>query len=282
VSAALVAYIASAFFFVLYERWIAHPGRRAGHAARVGVFLLALGAALEVLAFIRDGQAGIMPFSTPQSSLGGLALGWTIIGILFIVVLRVPLLGVVVSALSVIMLALVSTAPAVAPVHRPVDDKLLTGLGVVVHAFLGYAGYASFFAAALGAGLFLLQDRELRLKRLGPLSDSLPPLQRSTDIIRIGLKSGLYLMGAAIIAAACFLRGTVAPARLARDPNIVALVSILCYTAALFALGRHYGWSRHRVVILAFLLGFIVIAIHAFFIFGGSLVGSSFHSFAGA
>lgn len=279
-NAALIAYIAAAICFVLYERWIADPGKKAGRASRIGVAFLVFGVILEVVAFFDAGIAGEMPFSNPRSSLGGLALGWTVIGILFIVRLRVPLLGIVVSALSVIMMALVSIAPDVQFVQRPVDDRLLTGLGVVVHAFLGYAGYAAFFAAALGAGLFLLQDRELRLKRLGPLSDSLPPLAQSTDIIRVGVKSGLYLMGSAILAASFFLRGTVSPARLIRDPNIVALVGIVLYAAALFILGRKIGWSRHRVVILSFLFGFIVIAIHALFIFGGTILGSTFHSFA--
>ena len=214
-----------------------------------------------------------MPFSDARSALAGLSLGWVVIGVAFIVRMRVFLLGLIVSPLALLASLVVAGAPTRA--HELKAESMIEGLGILAHAVLGYAGYSSFFAAALGAGLFLLQDRELRLKRMGALFDHLPPLDRSAEIMRVGVKSGLYCILTGLLFAMLFLRGAVPPAKLLADTNIRVLVALCLYAGVILILGARWGWTRHRVVIMSFLLGILVMAIHSFFI-----LGETFHTFA--
>lgn len=273
--AALTVYILATATFIFYERRLARAERAVETAGRVGLGLLIFGAALQC------GDLVVIAMETPRlmaahaSVLNALCLGWVLIGIAFIGKLKVPLLGVVIAPLAAAMTLEVAVAATRPPV-LPESMGMLKGLGVVAHAFLGFAGYASFFAAALGAALYLLQDRELRLKRLGPLFDYLPPLERSTLIMRLGVKIGVPLLAAAAVMAGLMLRDAATPADLAADPAIHSLGILWLYAAILLVFGRHYGWTRRHQAILVFLLGLAVMGLQTLLVFGGN-----FHSFPG-
>lgn len=269
-------YLFALVAFVLYERNLIHEDdatrRLAQEAARTGVLLLFMGALAAFADLASDASRGETPFSSSRSALAGLSLGWVLIGVAFILRMRVYLLGLIVTPLALLASLVIATAPRAAHVVKP--ESMIEGFGILIHAVLGYAGYSSFFAAALGAGLYLLQDRELRLKRMGALFDHLPPLDRSTEIMRLGVKCGLYFIVTGILVAMIFLRGTVRPEQLFADANVRVLVVLCLYAAVILGFGTKLGWSKGRVVWMSFLLGILVIVIHAFFI-----LGETFHSF---
>ncbi len=271
--AVLAAYVLATMAFLYYERCFAR-GDAAENAGRVGLGLLLFGAVLQL------GDLAIHAVESPRmlaahaSVLNALCLGWVIIGIAFASQLRVPLLGVVIAPLASLMtleVAIAATRPAV----LPQSAGLLAGVGIMAHAFLGYAGYASFFAAALGAALYLLQDRELRRKRLGPLFEYLPPLARSTFIMKRGVALGVPLLAAAALTAMLLLRDESRRAELVQDPAIRTLFAVWVFSVFVLALGRWHGWTRRRQAALVFLLGLIVIGFQTLLIFGGN-----FHSFS--
>lgn len=271
--ATFAAWLTSSIAFVHYERHLSEDSSQRV-AERIGIALLAIGAVLTAGDIATSALHGRMPFSDSQSAMMGLAFAWVLIGISFIIIMRVTLLGIIVAPLGTLMAGFVLAAPLPEPsVHAGVTE-IREIAGILLHAILGYGGYSAFLAAALGAGLFLLLDRELRLKRLGTLCERLPSLERSAEIIRIGIKSGLYLFFFAILSAMTFLRGFVTPKELLFDSNIHAIIAVSAYSAVLYFLGSRKGWSRPPVVLMTFLLGFFVIAIHVLLIFG-----ASFHSF---
>lgn len=273
--AAFLLYLIAAACFIAYERSLSVSERENERMARAGFWFLLAALAVQFIETGLAASAGHIPFADRKSALGGLAIAWVLIGLVFIRSLRVPLLGAIVAPLAAVMLAIIIGGPDRPPVIRSEETKLIEGVGVVIHAFLGYTGYGAFFAASLGAGLFLLLDRELRLKRMSALLDRLPPLGRAARIMKIGVICGLLLMASAVACAAAFLRHSVPHAKLAADPNIRALFGICVYAALLWLAAWRLGWQRKRIAIGSFLLGVVVILIHAVFIFIGN-----FHDFS--
>lgn len=271
---ALFSYALASLTFLYYERRIA-SGDVAEKAGRAGLALLVLGALLQLADLVLGAVEAPRMMASHASVLNALCLGWVVIGIVFAAQLRVPLLGVVIAPLATVMALEVAVA-AMRPPALPRAAGLLEGLGIVAHAFLGYAGYASFFAAALGAALYLLQDRELRRKRLGPLFEYLPPLARSTSIMKRGVAAGVPLLAAAALTAMALLRDESRRAELAADPAIRTLFAVWLFAVLVMGLGRWHGWTRRRQAALVFLLGLIVIGFQTLLIFGGT-----FHSFSG-
>lgn len=271
----LVLWLAATACFFHYERKLGHAGARQG-IENFGIGLLTAGATTAAFALWQKASMGRMPFTDSQTAVIGLSIVWVMIGISFVVIMRIPLLGLIIAPLAALGAAAAVFAPVAPEITRLSAEGPGETAGVILHALLGFAGYSAFLSAALGAGLFLLLDRELRLKRFSAVAEHLPSLDRSCAIIRVGIKSGLWFFICAIAAASVFLRRIVPPAELIRDSNIHAIAAIFVYATAVFWVGSRKGWSRPAPVMMTLILGFLVIAIHTAFLFG-----VSFHSFVG-
>lgn len=203
-----------------------------------------------------------------MTTLAVLSVAWVAIGFIFIALFRIPLLGIFIAPPAILALIGILAAP-------PASSPSEMSPRIFLHAIFGFAGYAAFFTASLGAGSFFLLDRELRRKHLGALFENLPPLKRATDIMRVGIKSGLYCLGTSVVTAAMFLSDP----DVLRDPNIRGAAGLMAYGAVLFVIGKKRGWGRPETAALTMTLGVVILAIHVLMIFQARLFGAQFHAF---
>ncbi|MGE4542757.1 MAG: c-type cytochrome biogenesis protein CcsB [Pedobacter sp.] len=214
---------------------------------------------------------GFLPLSSLHESLSFFA--WAIVGtyLLFHMRYRLAVLGAFVTPLALVLMIFGSTVPmASAPLNPSLQSVWLP-----VHVGLAFLGDAVFALAAVAGGLYLLQERMLKKKKVSSLFYRLPSLQTLDNLNHRCLSIGFPLMTLGIITGAIWA-DQVWGAYWSWDPKETwALITWFLYAALLH--GRlAIGWRGRKASILA-ILGFACLL---FTFFGVNLLLSGLHSYA--
>ena len=215
-------------------------------------------------------EAGHTPITNLHESLSFFSLAIVAMFIAFERKYKISILGSFVTPLALVILAISTLFPsAIAPLNPALKSKWLA-----VHttmAFLGYAAFAVAFAAAI---MYLIQERFLKSKRLGPMYQKLPSLDTLDEINYRCLTFGFPLLTFAIISGAIWAE-TAWGTYWSWDPKETwSLITWFIYAALLH--GRlTTGWRGRRAAILA-IIGFFVML---FTFLGVNLLLPGLHSY---
>jgi ABC-type uncharacterized transport system permease subunit len=203
-------------------------------------------------------------------------LAWTIVAAYGVVLYRYSAQAVGVVALPLVsvlifIVVVLGTGPAIAV--EQISGASARWL-VPVHATLLTFAYAAFFLVFVSSVMYLLQERELKLKTFSAIFHRLPSLTTVNDIATAAATIGLTLLTLGI--ATGMLRSSSLYGRLWRnDPKeIFAALTWLIYVG-LIAYRSTAGWRGRRAAWLG-VAGFVLVVCT---FLGPRLMGGSYHDF---
>lgn len=170
-----------------------------GPLSKTGTACVALGFASHTLALLtRYVEAGHTPVTNLYESLSFFA--WTVIGILLIVQMkyRIKVIGAFLSPIAVILMLFALALPKEIVPLAPV----LQSLWHPFHVFFAFLGNAIFALAFCCAVMYLIQENQLKSKKLGAITHRLPSLMVLDDLNYQALKFGFPLLTLGIITGA--------------------------------------------------------------------------------
>jgi len=145
------------------------------------------------------------------------------------------------AAPALLGLGVFALMPALDPPHGPRPE--FGGALPSLHAAISLLAYGAFGLAAVAAGMYLAQERDLKFNALRAVLSLLPPIQRLERVTW-----WLVLVGFVLLTAGLAVGGRLprpAGVRLAQDPKVVW--SVLLWLAYLgLMIGRWRGWSPRR------------------------------------
>ena len=240
--------------------------------SKLAPLIVSIGFVSHTLALItRYAEAGHTPVTNLYESLSFFA--WMIMGVLLIVNLKykVKILGAFVTPIALILMLFACTLPReilpLAPVLRSFWHPLH-----VVFAFLGNAIFALAFCCGV---MYLIQEKQLKSKKLGAITKRLPPLKVLDDLNYQSLKFGFPLLTLGIITGAVW--ANYAWGRYWDwDPKETwSLITWLLY-AALLHQRLTVGWRGRKAAIMA-IVGFLAVL---FTFLGVNLLLSGLHTYS--
>lgn len=258
--------ISAAGFFVGLIRQSKTAGRWANRALACG---LILHTASLVLAGWRLGQLPVLDLAGALNFFGwALAAGYLLVLWRF----KLTVLGAFAAPLTVLLVllgALLSggdSALKAGPVYQSV--------WLTFHLAAIFGGYAFFGLAFVAAVMYLLQERQIKSKRTGPLYRRLPSLNVLDSLNYTCLTVGFPLMTLGLILGVAYAQITLG-SYWRWDPKEVWSLILWLFYAALLHQRITVGWRGRRAAILA-IVGFSVLC---FTFVGVSLILPGYHSF---
>ena len=144
---------------------------------------------------------------------------------------------------------------------------------VYIHSTLLFLAYGMFFVTFIAALLYLLQEREIKRKRLSTLYRQLPALGVLDDLFLKFLGSGFAFMSAGLVVGIIMAeRNWVTGWH--GDPKVIAAVTTWAIYLSLLYMRLAVGWRGRRTALLA-MIGFVSVL---FTFLGVSFLGGQ-HSF---
>jgi len=227
----------------------------------------------------RHAEMGHSPITNQFEAMSFLA--WAITGVYLLLQLKyhVPSLGAFVSPLSFVFILAAAHMPSKA-LPQP---SVVNSIWVPIHSTLLIMGYAAFALACASGIAFLIQEHQLKAKKLNAMFHRLPNLEVLDDWNQKCLTIGFPLFTVGLVIGALWAIQTGEPAKLIHPRELLALATWLLYAVLLH--GRlSVGWGGRKAAIFS-IIGFIVVlftlvGINFFFpsLFPGMKV---FHSFSG-
>jgi cytochrome c-type biogenesis protein CcsB len=239
---------------------------------KLALTIVSIGFASHTLALItRFAEAGHTPVTNLHESLSFFA--WMMMGVLLIVNLKykVKILGALITPIALILMLFAFTLPTeilpLAPVLRSFWHPFH-----VVFAFLGNAIFALAFCCGV---MYLIQEKQLKSKKIGAITKRLPPLKVLDDLNYQSLKFGFPLLTLGIITGAVW--ANYAWGRYWDwDPKETwSLITWLLY-AALLHQRLTVGWRGRKAAIMA-IVGFLAVL---FTFLGVNLLLSGLHTYS--
>jgi len=213
---------------------------------------------------------GVAPVLTLKSSLSFFAWTLLLVYLLFHLKFRLMVLGSFVAPVAACLLILSSTLPTAEVMVKPIFRSLWLPVHIGT-AFVGNGCFAVTFVAAI---MYLLQESQIKKKRLGTLYNRLPSLETLDSINHFALICGFTFMTAGMITGAIYAQ--VALGSYWRwDPKEVCSLMAWAFYAVLLHERLAVGWRGRRAALLS-LFGFLVLVL-AFV--GANLWLSDYHSF---
>jgi cytochrome c-type biogenesis protein CcsB len=213
---------------------------------------------------------GVAPVLTLKSSLSFFA--WTIllVYVLFHLKFRLMVLGSFVAPVAACLLILSSTLAAGEVTVKPV----FRSLWLPVHIGTAFVGNG-FFAVTFVAGImYLIQESQIKRKRLGSLYSRLPSLETLDSINHFALICGFTFMTAGMITGSIYAQYALG-SYWRWDPKEVCSLMAWIFYAVLLHERLAVGWRGRRAALLS-VFGFLVLVL-AFV--GANLWLSDYHSF---
>ena len=213
---------------------------------------------------------GVAPVLTLKSSLSFFAWAILLVYLLFHLKFRLMVLGSFVAPLGACLLILSSTLPGGEVTVKPVFRSLWLPIHIGT-AFLGNGFFAVTFVAGI---MYLIQESQIKTKRLGSLYSRLPSLETLDSINHFALICGFTFMTAGMITGSIYAQ--VALGSYWRwDPKEVCSLIAWIFYAVLLHERLTVGWRGRRAALLS-VIGFLVLLL-AFV--GANLWLSDYHSF---
>jgi len=213
---------------------------------------------------------GVAPVLTLKSSLSFFA--WTIllVYLLFHLKFRLMVLGSFVAPVAACLLILSTTLPAGDLTVKPI----FRSLWLPVHIGTAFVGNG-FFAVTFVAGImYLIQEWQIKKKRLGSLYSRLPSLETLDSINHFALICGFTFMTAGMITGSIYAQYALG-SYWRWDPKEVCSLVAWTFYAVLLHERLAVGWRGRRAALLS-LFGFLILILT---FVGANLWLSDYHSF---
>jgi cytochrome c-type biogenesis protein CcsB len=240
--------------------------------ARISYGLLLLGFMTHTLAIgIWTFQTGYLPVHDLGESLSFFA--WAIIGVYLIIQIRFNIL-VLGSFLSPLAAAMMISSTFI-PLHAGPVNPLLQNVWLTVHIVFIFAGNGVFAIAFLSGIMYLIQEREIKSKRLGLLYHRLPALEILDALNYNSLILGFPLMTLGMLSGSIFAQYTLGTFWRWDPKEVWSLITWLLYAALLH--GRLMsGWRGRRSALIS-IIGFLILI---FSFLGVNFLVKGYHSFS--
>jgi len=264
--------LASFFYFLGALAYLGYIAFFKDSLNRMGTTILAAGFVSHCLALLtRYIEAGYTPVTNLYESLSFFA--WMIVGILLINQWKnkIKALGAFLTPIAVTLMLFALALPKEIVPLAPV----LKSFWHPFHVFFAFLGNAIFTAAFCCGVMYLVQENQLKSKKIGAITKRLPSLQVLDDMNYQALKFGFPLLTLGIITGAIW--GEYAWGRYwAWDPKETwSLITWLFY-AALLHQRLTVGWRGRKAAIMA-IVGFLAVL---FTFLGVNLLLPGLHSYA--
>jgi len=216
-------------------------------------------------------QLGTAPVLDLRSALSFFA--WSLVGVYLIVQARFKLrvLGSFVAPLAAFLMMISSAMPLSAGPVKP----LFKSLWLTIHVGTIFAGDALLAIAFLAAVMYLIQERQIKQKRLGSLYSRLPSLATLDSINYYAIVYGFPFLTIGMISGSVY-----AQYALGRywqwDPKEVWSLILWLFYAALLHQRLAVGWQGRRAAIMSIICFGVLI----FTFVGVSLLMGGYHSFS--
>jgi cytochrome c-type biogenesis protein CcsB len=239
--------------------------------AQLGTFILAGGFGIHTLALVsRSLEAGYTPITNLHESLS--FFSWSIVGVYLLLNLkyRVDVLAAFISPLAAVLIILASLFPKeILPLAPALKSYWLP-----IHVILAFVGDALFALAFATGIMYLIQERKIKSKRIGPFYYRLPGLKVLDDLSYRCLTLGFPLLTLGIITGSVWAESAWG-SYWSWDPKETwSLITWFLYAALLH--GRlTVGWRGRRAAILS-IVGFAVLV---FTFLGVNLLLSGLHAY---
>ena len=240
--------------------------------SKTALAVVSLGFVSHTLALItRYAEAGYTPVTNLHESLSFFA--WMIIGVLLVANLKykVKVLGSFLTPIALILMFFALALPKEIFPLAPVLKSFWHPFHVIF-AFLGNAIFALAFCCGV---MYLIQENQLKSKKMGAITKRLPPLKVLDDLNYQSLKFGFPLLTLGIITGAIWAE--YAWGRYWNwDPKETwSLITWLLY-AALLHQRLTVGWRGRKAAIMA-IVGFLALL---FTFLGVNLLLSGLHTYS--
>lgn len=239
--------------------------------SRLGTVALAVGFIVHTLALVsRYIEAGYTPITNLHESLS--FFSWAIVGVYLILYLeyRVDVLAAFISPVAAVLIILASLFPKEILPVAPVLNSFWLPIHVTL-AFIGDAMFALAFAAGV---MYLIQERQIKSKKIGPFYYRLPALKVLDDLSYRCLTLGFPLLTLGIITGSVWAESAWGSYWSWDAKETWSLITWFLYAALLH--GRlTVGWRGRRAAIFA-IVGFAVLV---FTFLGVNLLLSGLHSY---
>ena len=262
---ALFCYLVATGFYLIYLIWIKDK------FAKIGKLFTVIGFIFHTLAFIiRYFEAGHFPITNLHESLSIFAWITILFYLFYEYKYDMPSLGSFILPFSSISLVYAAIVPMeIKPLNPALQSAWLS-----IHAAFAFIGYGAFALAFCVAIMYLIQERQLKKKKLGPFYYRLPALDLLDYIEHKSLIIGFPCLTIAIITGSMWASkawGTY----WSWDPKETwSLITWLIYNAIIHSrIGL--GWRGKKASYLA-IIGFIFVL---FTFFGVNLLLKGLHSY---
>jgi len=233
--------------------------------------ILLLGFALHTVSLLIEYyHLGAVPGLNFKSSLA--FFSWAIVAayIIFQARFRILVLGSFVAPLSVILMTLSSTIPVSPVTVRPIFKGLL----LPVHVTASLLGDGIFVIAFIAGIMYLIQEHQIKTKRLGAFYARLPSLNILDSINYYAISYGFLLLSIGMITGSIVAQGAHGTYWRWDPKEVWSLLTWLSY-AVLLHQRMAVGWRGRRSALMAIGCFFVLI----FTFLGVNLLMEGYHSF---
>jgi len=215
-------------------------------------------------------QLGAVPALNFKGALS--FFSWTIIGayIIFQLRFKIMVLGSFVVPFSTFLMIISSTIPISPITVRPI----FKGFWLPLHVATALLGDAIFAIAFIAGVMYLIQEHQIKSKRLGAFYSRLPSLNSLDSINYQAINCGFLLLTIGMITGSIVAQGSHGSYWLWDPKEVWSLITWLCY-AALLHQRMAVGWRGRRSALMSIGCFFILI----FTFIGVNFLMEGYHSF---
>lgn len=213
---------------------------------------------------------GVAPVLNMKSAIS--FFSWSIIGAYLILQLkfRLMVLGSFVAPFAAFLMLISSTIPGAEMVVKPMYQSMW----LTVHIGTMFIGNGMFAVTFLTAIMYLVQERQIKRKKLGSIHSRLPSLQTLDSINYHSLLCGFPLLTIGLITGFIYAQYALKSYWRGDPKEIWSIITWLFY-AALIHERVAVGWRGRRAAIMSIICFLMLL----FLFFGVNLWLSDFHSF---
>jgi len=261
----LIVYLIASAGFLFF---IIKKNKKVGYwSHRIMLFGFALNSIYLTLSYYQLGAVPALTFKTSLSF-----LSWTIIAayIIFQVKFKLMVLGSFIVPFSTFLMIISSTIPISTITVRPI----FKGLWLPLHVGTSLLGDGIFAIAFIAALMYLIQERQIKSKKLGAFYTRLPSLNSLDSLNYHAINYGFLLLTIGMITGSIVAQGSHGSYWRWDPKEVWSLITWLCY-AALLHQRMAAGWRGRRSALMS--IGCFLILIFTFI--GVNFLMEGYHSF---
>lgn len=215
-------------------------------------------------------QLGAVPALNFKGALS--FFSWTMMAayIIFHLKFRITVLGSFVVPFSVFLMIISSTIPISSITVRPI----FSGFWLPLHVATALLGDGIFAIAFIAGVMYLIQEHQIKTKRLGAFYSRLPSLNSLDSLNYHAISYGFVLLTIGMITGSILAQGSHGSYWLWDPKEVWSLITWLCY-AALLHQRMAVGWRGRRSALMSIGCFFILI----FTFIGVNFLMEGYHSF---